>query len=158
MNIHHSTVTRALERKEDEEKENDKGSGVLAPYQSYIQSVVEEHPHLTATRLHHMVRERGYKGSIYPIRRFLKKVRPKKVRAYQDLHWIQGEAAQVDWGDFGKVEIAPGSWRRLQLFAIVLCHSRALYAQFFYDQKTAALLEGHVNAFEHWGGCPRIVV
>ena len=157
LGIHHSTVKRALEGKELS-REARETSPILDGYEEFVKDTLERFPKLSATRIRQMLQARGYKGSTYPVRRLVRQLRPKPVRAFQDIHWIAGEAAQVDWGDFGRIEVSPGSWRRIQLFAMVLCHSRAFFGWFFHDQKTAALLEGHVRAFNHWGGSPRRVI
>lgn len=158
LQIHHTSVKRIIEDDGQKNESAQDRSSILSPYEDYVRSLIHEYPNLAATRVYQMIRERGYDGSIYPVRRFIKKNRPKRKRVYQDLHWIPAEAAQVDWGDFGRVKIAQGSHRRLNLFVIVLCYSRSIYARFFYDQKMAALLEGHVCAFKHWGGNPRRVI
>lgn len=157
LGVHHSAVTNAL-----------MGPLILKPvvdrvsqikeFEAFMIATVEEYIDLSATRLHQMLASRGFKGSIYPVRRWLKKNRPKPTRVYQDLYFMPGESAQVDWADLGKLEIAPGISRRLQCFVMVLSYSRQIYAKVFYDQKTCALLEGHEAAFEYFGGVPRRII
>lgn len=158
LGIHHSTVKRALEEKLKESSPQKSVATSIGAYEDFIGQIMKDHPTLSATRVKQMIEQRGYRGSIYPVRRILKILRPKSSRAYQDISWFPGEAAQVDWADFGRIEVAPGSWRRIQLFAAVLCHSRSFFGWFFHDQKTSALLEGHIRAFNHWGGSPRRMI
>lgn len=155
--IHPDTVKKALEE-ENSDTEIKKKPTLLDGYQQFIKSTLEKHPKLTATRIHQMIEARGYQGSIYPVRRMVAKIRPKVMRAYQDLHFFPGEVGQVDWGDFGWFEVAPKRKRKLNLFVIVLAYSRRIYATFFFDQKLGSLLEGHANAFNYFGGNPRVIM
>jgi ribosomal protein S19 len=71
---------------------------------------------------------------------------------------LPGEVAQVDWADFGKFEVSQGVFRRLQCFVMTLAYSRKTFARFYYHQKMGAVLEGHVEAFDAFGGIPRRIV
>ena len=90
------------------------------PWRSY--------PRLRATRILEMVRERGYAGSVFPVRRLVRRLRPESGRAvYHRVVTLVGEQAQVDWGSFGKVRIGQGT-RAVSGFVMVLGYSRALAA------------------------------
>ena len=67
--------------------------------------------------------EDGYRGSVYPVRRYLHQVRPARGRVYQEVLYEPGEAMQVDWGDCGRVMIGQTP-RRVSVFVAVLCYSR----------------------------------
>lgn len=41
---------------------------------------------------------------------------------------------------------------------ITLSYSRALYLEFFFDQRMESFLRGHIRAFEDWRGLPRILL
>jgi hypothetical protein len=45
-----------------------------------------------------------------------------------------------------------GGVRRLSFFTMVLCHSRMLYAEFFFGESLEFWLTAHRNAFEFFGG------
>jgi transposase len=63
-----------------------------------------------------------------------------------------GAEAEVDFGEF-YVWLA-GEWTKLWMFVMRLsCSGRAFHAAFG-TQAQEAFLEGHVRAFEHFGGCP----
>ena len=105
-----------------------------------------------------MVRQRGYTGSIFPVRRLVRRLRPESGRAvYRRVVTLVGEQAQVDWGSFGKVRIGQGT-RTVSGFVMVLGYSRALAALFTYDQTLESFLRGHVDAFEALGGAARNLV
>ncbi len=130
-------------------------STILDPYKAFVEQQLVEYPKLRATQLLEMIRGRGYRGSYSQLRRYVMGVRPKaQTEAYLRLTTLPGEQAQVDWGSFGKHEVGHAR-RSLSCFVIVLGWSRAMYARFFWDQRLASFLRGHVDAFEHFGGVAR---
>jgi transposase len=159
LGVHHDTVRRALAL------ECVSGAGVksvrptlLDPYKDFIQATLEAHPRLTASRLFHMVKARGYPGGPLQVRRYVRTVRPaSRAEAFLRRTTLPGEEAQVDWGHFGKVAVG-GSKRTLCCFVLVLGHSRAMYARFFLDMTLESFLRGHVLAFEALGGVPRALL
>jgi len=48
--------------------------------------------------------------------------------------------------------------RRLSFFTMVLCHSRMLYAEFFFGESLEFWMAAHRNAFEYFGGVTERVV
>ena len=105
-----------------------------------------------------MVRQRGYAGSVFPVRRLVRRLRPESGRAvYHRVVTLVGEQAQVDWDSFGKIRIGQGT-RAVSGFVMVLGYSRALAALFTYDQTLESFLRGHVDAFEALGGVARNLV
>lgn len=153
LGLHRDTVRRAL---------GERNTATLVvrpskldPFKDFIKTVLDEHPRLRATRLHDMIRARGYEGSAVQVRRYVRKVRPTGNReAFLRLSTLPGEQGQVDWGSFGKVTVGPAR-RSLSCFVLVLGYSRAMYARFFYDQQIENFLRGHVLAFRALGGVPR---
>ena len=73
LGVHHDTVRRVVGI--------ERGSGMLDervrptlldPYKPLIREVLEKHPTLTATRLHEMVKARGYPGTAIQVRRWVR--------------------------------------------------------------------------------------
>jgi transposase len=122
----------------------------------WLQETLERYPRLRATVLHRMLRERGFTGGVSQLRRVVRELRPRQREVFVRLASLPGEAAQVDWADFGAVTIGR-ALRRLSAFVMTLCHSRALYVEFFFDQRLANFLRAHVRAFEHFAGVTRQV-
>jgi len=159
LDVHHDTVRRALAL------ERVSGTGVksvrptlLDPYKDFLQATLQAHPTLTASRLFHMVKARGYPGGPLQVRRYVRTVRPEnRTEAFLRRTTLPGEEAQVDWGHFGKVAVG-GAKRTLCCFVLVLGHSRAMYARFFLDMTLESFLRGHVLAFEALGGVPRALL
>ena len=93
--------------------------------------------------------EDGYRGSVYPVRRYLHKIRPARGRVYQEVIYEPGEAMQVDWGDCGRLMIGQTP-RRVSVFVAVLCYSRMCYIEFSLAQRKADFYRGV-------GPCPGVL-
>ena len=155
LQIHHGVVDRVLTRNGISiERLRVRGS-MIDPYLSFIRSVLEKYPKLTGSRLHEMVKARGYTGGVDHFRDMLARHRPRPAaEAYLRLSTIKGEEAQVDWACFGKVTIGNAE-RPLYGFVMVLSWSRQIFLKFYTGLSTANFLQGHVDAFSSWGGVPR---
>lgn len=128
---------------------------ILDPYRDFIRATLEQYPRLRATRLLEMIRPRGYQGSVFPLRRYVRLIRPVPIyEAFFRLSTLPGEEAQVDWGSFGKIRV-DGALRPLSCFVMVLSWSRATFARFTLDQTLESFLRCHVEAFETFRGVPR---
>src|SRR5260221_2329231 len=155
LEVHHDTVEAAIEAERFVNVPYRGRREMLDSYKAVVESTLEQYPRLRATRLLEMIRERGYEGSVYPLRRFVRRVRPLSGReAYLRLVTLAGEQAQVDWASFGTIRVGRAT-RRLSCFLFVLSWSRALFARFFFDQTFESFLRGHVIAFEEAGGGPK---
>ena len=127
------------------------------PYLGFVRQTLELYPRLRATRIHAMLRDRGYTGSIVQLRRAVARLRPHKQEPFLQLHTLAGEQAQVDWAHFGHVMVGRAK-RALSCFVMTLSYSRALYLEFFFDQTMENFLRGHVRGFAAWGGQPRVIL
>jgi len=128
---------------------------LVDPYVELIAETLATYPRLRATRLHDMLAERGFHGSVRTLREYVATVRPvPKREAFLQLEPLKGEQAQVDWAYVGKVAV-PGGERALWLFVIVLAWSRALWAEFVFDTTAHGLCRSLVRAANHFGGSPR---
>jgi transposase len=130
---------------------------LVDPYLEFIRQVLDQHPRLRATRIYHMLRDRGYSGSVVQLRRAVARLRPQIREPFLRLETFPGEQAQVDWAHFGHVLVGRAR-RALSCFVMTLSYSRALYLEFFFDQTTENFLRGHVRAFEAWQGQPRVIL
>lgn len=154
LGVHPDTVKHAIEAERFIAKPRIVRPSILDPYKTFIVQTLERHPRLRATRLHDMIRSRGYPGGISTLRSYVSTVRPRRTTAYLKLNTLPGEQGQVDWGSFGKITVGQAH-RSLCCFVMVLSHSRAIAARFFYDQSMESFLAGHVAAFDALGGVPR---
>lgn len=158
LGVHHDTIRGAISAERFRRALPRVKASPLDPYKAFIIETIEKYPRLRATRLHQMVKARGFTGSVRQVRRYVRKVRPaRRHEAFLRLQTLPGEQAQVDWGHFGKLTIGQAQ-RHLSCFVMVLSHSRAMYARFFLDQTISMFLSGHVQAFEFFGGVPREIL
>src|SRR5712692_4383743 len=158
LGVHHETVSRALNRARGIHPGPQIRPSELDPYKAFIATTLEQYPRLRATRLFAMLRDRGYANSVVQLRRYVRTVRPAaRAEAYFRLDTLPAEQGQVDWGNFGALQI--GHARRvLSCFVLVLSWSRAVYARFALDQTLESFLRGHVEAFAALGGVPRTLL
>jgi transposase len=158
LQISADKVRGALDTSAFNEQRTRKRKRMSDPYLPLITETLEKYPTLRSTRIWQMVRELGYAGSQVQLRRIVRELRPPQAREpFLRLNTLPGEQAQVDWADFGSVMIGQAR-RRLSAFVMTLSYSRALYVEFFLDQKLETFLLGHVRAFAFFGGVPRWLV
>lgn len=155
LGLHPETVSAAVET--DRFNSTKTPHNAADPYADFIRDILTKHPHLRATRIFQMIRDRGYNGSIIQLRRFVSGIRPAHREAFLRLSTFPAEQGQVDWAHFGEVTIGRAR-RRLSCFVITLSYSRALYLEFFFDQRMESFLRGHIRAFEDWHGIPRFLL
>ena len=132
----------------------------LDAYAAYLRERVSTWPELSGARLLREIRELGYRGGKTAVNDFLREVRPVPVPRFEvRFETAAGRQAQVDFAEF-RVEFAaaPGVERKVWLFAMVLGHSRYLWAQFVMHQDLPTVLRCHMEAFEHIGGVPREIL
>lgn len=133
-----------------------KGS-ILDPYKTEIARMLEKHAY-SATQVFQHLQEQKYTGSYNTVKRYVRKIRPKRSPAFFKLAFAPGECAQVDWGSFGSVNVGE-TRRRLSFFVMVLCYSRLMYVEFTVSQTMEHWLACHQHAFEYFNGVPgRIMV
>ena len=109
----------------------------------------------TAQRVYErLVEEHKFAGDEGTVRRFVAKLKAQQPQeAYMPLLFEAGEEGQVDWGE-GKV-IENGLERTAQLFCMRLSFSKASFVWPYERATLEAFLDGHVRAFEFFGGVPR---
>ena len=124
---------------------------VLEPFKPYVRERIEGY-NLSGDRILEEIRAKGYRGGYTILTDYCRKLRnDRKVKAVYRFETKPGEQAQVDYGDFGPIEI-DGAVRRLHCFSMVLGYSRARYIEFSPDQRTETLVSQHMNAFLYFGG------
>ena len=158
LGLHHSAVNRVLARNGVLPETSRQRRSKADEYIPFMRQTLEKYPKLTATRLHQMVKSRGYVGGIDHFRDIVATLRPTpKGEAYLRLSTLPGEQAQCDWAHFGKLKIGHAE-RRLLAFVMVLSWSRKIFLRFYFGDSTANFLRGHVEAFEHYGAVAREVL
>ena len=128
----------------------------LDPFKPHIVRLFETHPY-SATQIFQKLQEMGFDGGYSIVKKYVRKIRPPKKRAYLRLCFLPGECAQVDWGGFGSVNVG-ATRRRLSFFVMVMCHSRMMYVEFTVSQTMEHFLGCHQNAFEFFGSVPKKIM
>jgi transposase len=114
---------------------------------------------LTARRIFQdLVREHGFTGSYYSVRRFVRRLGAKAELPFRRMECGPGEEAQVDFGTGAPVVGPDGKRRKTHVFRVVLSHSRKAYSEVVYRQTTESFVRCLENAFWHFGGVPQRVV
>jgi transposase len=152
LGLHHETVQRALS--EGPRAPAGPRLSLFDPYVGFVREVLEQYPRLTATRLWHMLRERGCPLSVRQVREKVRGLRPSWREAFLRRRTFAGEEGQVDWASFGHVRIGAAR-RALSAFVLTLTFSRWFFLRFFLDQSLENFLRGHVYAFGDLHGAPR---
>lgn len=158
LSVHHSVVDRVLSQTGLPKVERTARPSIIDPYLPFIVETLAQYPKLTAARLYEMAKTRGYPGGPSLFRQRIAQLRPKpQPEAYLRLKTLPGEEAQVDWGHFGHLTIGKAK-RPLMAFVMVLSWSRDIYLQFYFNQQMESFLRGHVAAFNHWQGLPKVLL
>ena len=156
LGLHADTVRHAIEVESFHRTEQLRSS-ILDPYLEFMRQTLDQYPRLRATRVHQMIRDRGYTGSVAHLRRAVARLRPRRTEAFLRLQTFPADQAQADWAHFGHVMVGRAK-RSLSCFVITLSWSRALYLEFFFDQMMENFLRGHVHAFASFSGVPRVIL
>ena len=129
----------------------------LDPYADRVNQLLAECDSYTAVQICEKLWQDGYQGAYTLVKQYVRKVRPRKDRVYDDLVFAPGEAAQVDFGECGLTEVG-NTRRKLYVFVMVLCHSRLMYIEFILRQSLEHFLSCHRRAFEAFGGVPHATI
>jgi len=129
----------------------------LDAFKGHIVRWLDAHPY-SAQQIFQRLGEAGYGGGISIVKDYVHRIRPRHQEAFLTLDFAAGEAAQVDWGEWGTIGVG-STRRRLSFFLMVLCYSRRMYLEFTVSQKMEFFLACHENAFATFGGVPtRLIV
>lgn len=158
LRVHHGTVRRVLAQAGVEVTTAPVRASIVAPYMAFIVETLAKYPTLRASRLHTMVRERGYAGAPDHFRAIVARLRPRPAaEAYLRLRTLPGEQSQCDWAHFGKLTMGRAE-RALMAFVMVLSYSRHLFLRFYLGASMSNFIRGHVEAFSYFKAVPRVVL
>jgi transposase len=106
----------------------------------------------TAQRIFERLRdEHGYPGGVTIVKQAVREFKQQNKEVFLPLSHPPGEA-QVDYG-FADV-LLDGELTKVALFVMTLPYSDAIFIQAFPKECTESFQEGHVRAFEFFGGVP----
>lgn len=105
----------------------------------------------------------AFAGSLSAVKRMVASIKREQGPQAEDIAipilTQPGEVAQVDFGDVGKLwDPQSKKTRKAYVFVITLSYSRHMFARVVFDQKVDTWLRLHAEAFDFFGGVPRVVV
>jgi transposase len=128
----------------------------LDPLEPVLRRLVEEWPQIKAPRVAEILRlEHGFGGSERLVREHLRRLRPSGVRPAQRTGYRPGQVLQLDWAEMPTRPRIAGRERRVYALVAALPYSAAQTAHFSFELTLESFLEGHVRAFEFFGGVVR---
>jgi transposase len=128
---------------------------LLDPFDDVIREQLRNIPELSAPALLERLRPIGYTGGVSILRDRVRTLRSHRRReAFLTLTFQPGEAAQVDWADFGFA--LPGCPRRVSGFLMALCYSRHLYIEFTLSQSMGTFLRCMERGLAFFGGSTEV--
>ena len=108
----------------------------------------------TAMRIYERLRdEYGFKGHYGTVQRYIKQAVDRQKEVFMLLQFEPGEEAQVDWHEGWVFE--NGIEQKYQFFCMKLCFSKAPFVYPYQKANLESFLDGHVRAFEYFGGVPQ---
>src|SRR5436190_22091238 len=129
----------------------------ITAFESYLKRRMGEGVYNTR-KLYRELRERGYTGGLTQVILYIQPHRPKHAEpAVMRFETEPGQQGQVDWGYFGTIE-HEGRKRKLYVFVMTLCWSRAMYIEFTVNGNTDWFIRCHQHAFEYFGGVPQEIL
>src|SRR5665213_659418 len=116
---------------------------------------------LSGIRLLEEIRPMGYAGSIDVVRRYVQTLRPQTIAAKKATVRFEtppGQQGQADWAYCGRFPDSTGKIIPIYCFVFVLGFSRALFIRFTLSMDVPTLIKCHQDAFEYFGGWPRVML
>ena len=157
LGLHRETVANWIPRPKYEQRRSEQPrSSKLDPFKGSISRLLERHNY-TGSQVLALLREEGYKGGSSILRSYVARVRPRTRQAFLRLQFVPGQAAQVDWGSAGYLQVA-NTRCRLSFFVMVLCHSRRMYVEFTLRESQEHFLAAHQRAFVFFQGVPNELI
>jgi transposase len=156
LGINRRTVTRLVRSDEPPSYRRAARGSQLEPLEPVLRRLLGEWPQIKGPRVTEILRsEYGYTGSVRLVQAHLQRLRPPAVRPAQRTGYRPGQVLQLDWAELPTRPRIAGRERRLYALVASLPYSGAQTAFFSFDLALDSFLEGHVRAFEFFGGVPR---
>jgi transposase len=153
LGISRPTVRKYLKSKKPPEYNKKRRKSLLEDFKPYIRERIDEY-NLSAVRILEEIKKKGYKGGYSTLKNYCRTLRKDRaVKAVYRYETEPGRQAQVDFGEFGHIEI-DGRRKKLYAFSYILGYSRYRYVEFTTDISTENVIKMHMNAFRYTHGIP----
>ncbi len=151
LGISRTTVRRYLKSGKVPQYHRDSAGSMIEPFLPSVRDMIDRH-NLSAVRIYEELRKKGFQGSYSLVKQYSRPMRSdRKILAVYRYETDPGKQAQVDFGEFGYMEI-DGKRRKLYAFSMILGYSRMRYVEYTTDISTRNVIRMHLNAFRHFGG------
>ena len=151
LGISRTTVRRYLKSGKVPQYHRDPAGSMIEPILPLVTEMIDRH-NLSAVRIFEELRKKGFQGSYSLVKQYIRPMRnDRKILAVYRYETDPGKQSQVDFGEFGYIEIDGKRWK-LYVFSMILGCSRMRYAEFITDISTRNVMRMHLNALRHFGG------
>ena len=158
-NIHWETLKKILQYPEPPgyRSKKPRPKPKLGCYLERIAQIIEDDKAIskkqrhTSKRIYERLKAEGYQGGSTQVKEAVREIKRVNQEVFMPLVHRPGEA-QVDFG-FAVAKVG-GVLRKIAFFVMVLPHSDAFFVMSFERECTETYWEGHVRAFEFFGGVP----
>jgi transposase len=134
----------------------------LEEHKAFIDEILESDTKIHRKQRHTMIRifhrlrdERGYSGSYTTVRTYVAERRKQSKEMFVPLFHPPGDA-QVDFGE--AQAIIGGVQQKIHFYVMDLPSSDDCFVKAYPRETTEAFLDGHVEAFNYFGGVPRSIL
>jgi transposase len=156
LNLDSQTVSKWIHQTRYQPRQTPQRPSKLDPFKGQIVALLERYSY-TAQQILQQLRPQGYAGGYSILKELVRQLRPPRKPAFLMLDFAAGDCAQVDWGQYGSVQVG-ATRRRLSFFVMVLCYSRMMYLEFTLSEAMEQFLTCHRHALEFFGGSVRRVM
>ena len=158
-NIHWETLKKILQYPEPPgyRSKTPRLKPKLGPFLERIVQIIEDDKAVskkqrhTSKRIYERLKAEGYSGGYTQVKAAVREIKRVRQEVFIPLVHRPGEA-QVDFG-FAVAKVA-GVLRKIAFFVMGLPHSDAFFVMAFERECTETYWQGHVRAFEFFGGVP----
>lgn len=134
----------------------------IDPFKSIIDQILQDDQHAPPKQRHfatqifqRLVQEHGYQGSYYPVCRYIRTKRLAQQETFIPLNHTPGSRLECD---FGQIYVDfPQGRRAVSVLLATWAYSHFSFAVALPSQKTEAILQGMVEAFDFFECVPREV-
>ena len=97
--------------------------------------------------------EYGFAGHYSTVQRYIKEATNRSKEVFMPLAFEPAQEAQVDWHE--AVVYENNIEKKVYVFCMKMCFSKAPFVCTYESMKIECFLDGHVRAFEYFGGVPK---
>jgi transposase len=123
-------------------------------FDARIAELLARYPDITAQRMYETLRDEGFDGGYTAVKKRVRLLRPPPRPEPSRVTPVYGagKMAENDWSPY-EIKFTSGLREKIQAFSYVLVVSKRKFFELYRQADLHALMDGHVRAFERFGGC-----